>query len=399
MIKIKKIGLILFLMATTYGCHVGRFFYYNFADINDYKKFPQVSIEPAQEPFILPNSTSQIKLPQNNSFKKGQASFDELLANSKTAAFLILKNDSIVFEKYFDGYESSSILPSFSVAKSFVSALVGIAIEEGHIHSVHDPITRYWSFKDSVDISKITIKDVLDMSSGLAFNESYFNPFGHVAKYYYGLNTTKYLHKIKVEEEPGKFHYISANTQILSEIIENATGKSFLEYFNEKLWQPLQPEFSATWNMDSKRNKNFKTFCCLNARTRDFARLGLLYLHEGNWQGKQIVPQKWVHESTTFEQQKNFYLYSYQWWHNIEAERGGDEPLTQREVFGVIRGKNTDTSIVFKPYPDFFARGILGQHIYVHPQSNMVIVRLGKGNGGVYWAELLKEIAELNLDE
>jgi len=385
--------LFLFISATAIlqGCYVGRYFYYNFADINDYKKFPSVEIEPNTNPYIFPYANTTLKLPQSKDYD----SFEELLDKTKTVAFLVIKNDSIVYENYLNKYADSSIVPSFSVAKSFVSALIGIAISEGHINSINDPITHYLDFKNQEEIKPITIKDVLTMESGLKFTEVYYSPLADVAKYYYGLNTEKYLYNIKVKSTPGDFEYISVNTQILSEIIEASTGRTFLDYFNEKLWQPLQPEFAATWNQDSKKHENFKTFCCINARARDFAKLGLLYLHDGNWNGEQIVPKDWVKESTSYKNKENRYLYSYQWWHNNDVTKKNNEPLTRKDFFNIYKGENLDQYDI-QPVDDYFARGVLGQHIYVHPASKTVIVRLGKRTGGVYWAAILKEIAELN---
>lgn len=373
------------------SCYVGRYFYYNFADAKDYKKFPQVEVSPSPTPTLFPYGNRNIKFPENEKYD----SFEELLDKSKTVAFLVIKNDSIVYENYLNGYVDSSIVPSFSVAKSFVSALIGIAIDEGHINSINDPITHYLDFKRHDELQNITIKDVLTMESGIKFQEIYYSPFADVAKYYYGLNTAKYLYNIKVKSSPGEFEYISVNTQILSEIIESATGQTFLSYFDEKLWQPLEPEFPATWNQDSKKHQNFKTFCCLNARARDFAKLGLLYLHDGKWNNKQIVPKEWVKESTSYKNEENRFLYSYQWWHNNEVTKKNNEALTRKDFFNIYRGDDLEQYNI-QPVDDFFARGVLGQHIYVHPASKTVIVRLGKGTGGVYWANLLKEIALLN---
>ncbi len=392
--RINKYALGILMLWLLTSCHVGRFFYYNFADIKDYEKFPQAELEKSNEPYSYVKQERTLIFPDSISTNH----FEHLLEATGTVAFLVIKEDTIVYETYLGKYNSESIIPSFSVAKSFVSALLGIAIDEGYIQSVNEPITNYIPFKDSLALNVVTIKDVLDMRSGLNFSESYINPFADVAKYYYGRNTNKYLMKIKAGEEPGKdFHYISANTQILSLIIEKATGRDYLDYFNEKLWQPLHPEYNASWNMDSKKHANYKTFCCLNARPRDFAKFGSLFLHNGLWEGKQVVPTSWIRESTEFREEKNFYIYSYQWWHTADIESEEQSGMMQiQDLFDVIRGKTEDSTLIFQPYPDYFAQGILGQYIYVHPASKTVIVRMGKKGGGLYWAEYLRKIAEIN---
>ena len=121
------------------------------------------------------------------------------------------------------------------------------------------------------------------MTSGLDFKESYFNPFGHAATFYYGTNLRKAIKKLKLKNEPGKdFDYVSGNTQFLGLILERALkNKSITKYLEEKIWIPLEMEYDATWSLDRKRNGLEKTFCCLNARARDFAKIGRLFLNKG----------------------------------------------------------------------------------------------------------------------
>jgi CubicO group peptidase (beta-lactamase class C family) len=220
-------------------------------------------------------------------------------------AFLVIRNDSILYQWYRPGRDASMIVPSFSMAKSYVSALVGIAIGEGAIKNAGEPITNYLDYLDKNKFSKITIQHLLDMQSGLHSIENYYNPFGDVAKYYYGRKLKKYTRRLKIKEEPGKnFEYISLNTQLLGLIVEKATGKSLTEYLQEKIWSQIGTEFDAGWSIDSKKYHTEKAFCCINARARDFAKFGRLYLRKGNWNGRQIVPEAWVEASATFKSPK-----------------------------------------------------------------------------------------------
>lgn len=347
------------------SCHVGRFVVYNFAGINDYKKFPKGNIaKPVQAFYFYQGNEGNIRLPKSGTMKNKTLSFDELLVRSGTVAFLVIKNDSIYYEKYFKKYDRESVVASFSMAKSYVSALLGIAIAEGYIKGVDEPIVHYIPELDKNKFGNVTIEHVLNMQSGIYFNESYFNPFGDVAKYYYGTNLKKYIKKLKVKRDPGEeFEYISLNTQLLGLAIENATKRSLHEYLQEKIWTPLGMEYDASWSLDSKRNKTAKAFCCLNARARDFAKFGRLYLNNGNWNGQQIVPKDWVKKSTT----KTNINYSYQWW-LLPTETG----------------------------MDYEAQGILGQYTYVCPEKNMIIVRLGKKEGKMNWEQLFQMIADKN---
>lgn len=345
--------LIVALLALS-SCQVGRFVFRNFANITDHKIFPARTLHNDSVKYNFhPTKTgaSAIKIGD-------QASFEKYLIDNHTVAFLIIKSDTILYEKYFDKYTEESIVASFSMAKSVTSILIGCAIDDGLIKSVDEPITNYIPELKKEGFEKVTIKHVLQMTSGLDFNESYVNPFGDAAAFYYGRNLRKQIDKMELKTEPGKrFQYVSGNTQLLGLILERAIKtKTVTEYLEDKLWKPLGMEYDATWSLDKKKNGLEKTFCCLNARARDFAKIGRLYLNKGNWNGKQIVSQKWIEESTRADlTEGGASFYKYQWW--LPSQSG-----------------------------DFMAEGILGQFIYVNPVKDVIIVRLGKKTGEADWA-------------
>ncbi len=363
-------------MSLLSSCHVARFFIYNFADIRDYKKFPKVNIDRQGQPFLFTTKDERdsVKLPFRITVKKKEYSFRPFLEKTKTVAFIVIRNDTMLYQYYGQGYQESSIVPSFSMAKSFVSMLLGIAIDEGAIKDVHEPITKYLPELRGPGFYKITIEDLLNMRSGIRFNEGYLNPFGDVAKYYYGVNLSKYITKLKIETEPDEaFKYKSVNSQLLAMIVERAVHKPLAEYMEDKVWRHLGAEYNASWSIDSKKDSEVKGFCCFNARARDFGKIGRLYLRNGNWNGKQIVSEKWVKQSLDLKGKKNTF-YSYQWWHTLDR----------------------DENKKVKPANDFYADGLLGQFIYVYPEKNIVIVRLGKKEGIHGWPTLMKEIARAN---
>ena len=369
MIKLKnQIGIAFIIIALsmlTSACQLGRFVVYNFADINDHKKFRSRALYSDSVKFNF-YTTNKGKFPKSlTTKKKSEIPFDKYLENKKTVAFLIIKNDTIQYEKYFRGYDKERIVPSFSVAKSVTSILIGCAIDEGLIKSVDEPVTNYIPELTKNGFEKVTIKHLLQMTSGIKFNESYINPFGDAASFYYGLNLRKQIRKMKVKNEPGKkFKYVSGNTQLLGLVLERSLkGKTVTQYLQDKLWTPLGMEYDASWSIDREKNGLEKTFCCLNARARDFAKIGRLYKNKGNWNGKQIVSAKWVEESTRLDTTNgSAEYYQYQWW-------------------------------LPTPNSDFMAHGVLGQYIYVHPSKNLVIVRLGKTEGGVRWQKLFTSLA------
>lgn len=364
--NLKRIIFLLFASICLSSCQVGRFIVYNFADIKDYEKFPSRELTSNSEKFNF-HSTENGKFPKMLKIgnKQDSVSLDWLLEKNKTVAFLIIKNDTIQYENYFKGYNKESIIPSFSMAKSITSILIGCAIDEDLIKSIDDPITDYIPELKKNGFEKVKIKHLLQMTSGIKFNESYINPLGEAASFYYGRNLKQQTTKLKLKTKPGiEFNYVSGNTQLLGLVLERALKtKTITEYFQEKLWTPLEMEYDGSWSIDKKMDGLEKTFCCVNARARDFAKIGRLYLNNGNWNGKQIVSVKWVEESTKIDTtQGSVKEYQYQWW--LPSTNG-----------------------------DFMAEGILGQYVYVNPNDNTIIVRMGKKNGRVDWAELFKQLS------
>ena len=245
----KSIAFTLFAFATIMllpTCQVGRFVYYNFAGIEDYKIFPSRTIANSGEKFFFQTATNP-KFPKTTTVNGKQKTLDEYLSENKTVAFLIIKNDSIQYEKYFAGYDKQSIVPSFSMAKSVNSILIGCAIDDGLILSVDEPVTKYIPEMAKNGFEKVTIKHLLQMTSGIKFNESYYNPFGDAASFYYGFNLPKQISKMTLKNEPGtKFEYSSGDSQVLGLVLERALkGKKISVYLQEKIWQPLGMEFDA----------------------------------------------------------------------------------------------------------------------------------------------------------
>lgn len=361
----KKIIYALLLLFSLQSCKVGRFFIYNFADINDHKKFPARTVEKGTTSFVFPTAEKG-KFPKELELQNKTYPFEEYIGDNKTVAFLIIKNDTIQYEKYWDNYEQSSIVPSFSMAKSITSILIGCAIDDKLIQSVNEPITNYIPELKEKGFEKVTIEHLLQMTSGLKSSENYINPFSDVATLYYGTNLRKVIPKMKLNYEPGtQFEYKSGSTQLLGFVLERALkNRTLTSYLEEKLWKPLEMEYDASWSLDRKNNGLEKTFCCINARARDYAKIGRLYLNKGKWNGKQIVSESWVAQSTKMDTSNGSKAYyQYQWW--LPSENG-----------------------------DFMAQGILGQFIYVYPKKNLIIVRLGKSHGHANWREILTSLGE-----
>ena len=278
-------------------------------------------------------------------------SLNNLLEDLSTVGVLMIKNDSILFEKYWDGYSDSSLSGSFSVAKSITSILIGAAIKEGKIKSVEQRVGDFIPAFAVGDKAAVKIKDLLTMSSGTNWNESYWNPLAVTAEAYYGADLMKTATDVKMVDQPGSLHkYKSGDTQLLGLILEKVTGKKLSEYAAEKLWQPLGASNDALWSTDGP-NGNTKAFCCFNTNTRDFARIGKFMLDSGKINGVSVIDSAYWKQSITACNIKDAKglacnYYGYQWWLDPQ-------------------------------HPEiFYARGILGQYIIAIPSKKIIIVRL-----------------------
>lgn len=318
---------------------------YNFADIDDYKKFSNTTVEMGV-PQPWPRSAIYNQAPMPDTLTK-------FLRDLETIGLVVIKHDSILYEKYSDDYNDSSYSNSFSVAKSITSLLLGAAIKEGKIGSVDDPVSKYLPEFAQGEKAKLKIVHLLTMSSGSDWDESYANPLSVTTEIYYGNRANEVAAEVEIVDEPGKKHsYKSGDTQLLGMIIEKVTGKSLSAYASEKLWKPLGAEHPALWSTD-KNGGNEKAYCCFNTNARDFARIGQLMLDSGRWKGNEIITPDYFSASIKpcnlpDESGRNCNYYGYQWW-----------------IF-------PDTEQIF------YARGILGQYIIVIPSRDLVLVRLGK---------------------
>lgn len=276
-------------------------------------------------------------------------------ARLQTVAFLVIKNDSMVHEQYWDGGGADSHTNSFSMAKTITSILIGLAIEDGKIKSVEQPVGDFLPEYQKGDNAKLTIKDLLTMSSGINFDEDYVNPLAYPAAAYFGSDLKKLTYQYEVTTPPGKtFNYLSGNTELLGFILEKATGKTVSEFASEKLWIPIGAKNSAFWSLDHKDGME-KSYCCFNSNAPDFARIGKLYLDSGKWNGTQLISQQYALNSIKpanllDESGNKNQKYGYSWW--ILPE--------------------------YKGHYIFYARGILGQYVVCIPDLKMIVVRLGE---------------------
>jgi len=361
------------------------------AAITDYRNFQNAPVARAPVASALPHAQAeQVRLPDF----RGEP-FDAVMERSGTVALVIVKHGKVVLERYYNGYQRDSVITSFSVAKSFVSALVGIAIRDGHIASVDDQVTRYLPELVGADprFTRITIRNLLEMRSGIKFNEGYGLPLTDASKFYLTADLGTKANGLTIERAPDEqYHYSSGDTQLLGMIVQRATGTPLPRYLQEQLWQPMGAAYDASWSIDSVEKAQPKAFCCINARALDFARFGQLYLNNGRFNDRQIVPAEWVRQSTQVREHAGATAAS-RW--NVEA---ANSYAAAYYAWQWRRAPTFDgaSELRIKPGPDFYAQGHHGQFIYVAPVENMVIVRLGLRYGNAWWPGVMKQITRLN---
>ena len=369
------IGLLLLYAYIAYPAeYVNRVLRWRDSDVYDYQKFPKRPLEISGSPFEFSLNLDEEHVRTQLEAASGVDDFDSFLADHRTQAFIVIQDDSILYEKYFNGASRDSIVTSFSTAKSFTSALIGIAISEGHIHSVDDPITVYLPelAKRDPNFANITIRNLLMMSSGIKYAEFPFVNGDDAKTYYYPSLRELALEDTHIVGSPGeKFLYNNYHPLLLGMILERATGTSVANYLQEKIWKPIGMEFPGSWSLDEAGFEKMESG--INARAIDFAKFGRLFLHNGNWEGVQVVPTEWVVESTqadTSIDYANYYYddfifangqgyYKYMWW-------------------GIQRDAQNY---------DFMALGNHGQFIYISPQKNLIILRFGETYGEIRGAD------------
>lgn len=357
---------------------------YRDSDVNDYKIFPEKIIQSSIEPYYYESEIMDglgeevVHYRYNGEDRKEKLNI--FLENTKTTSFIVIHNDKVVFEQYYNGYSRDSINTSFSSVKSIVSLLIGIAIDEGFIKNEKQSIAEYIHEFKNTPMEEITIEDLLMMRSKIRYKEGSLW-FGDDAKTYYMPNLRELaMDHIRIDKEyQGNFLYNNYHPLLLGIILERSTGQRVSSFLEEKLWKKIGSEYDASWSLDSHKNEFEKMESGLNFCSIDFAKIGSMLLHMGKWNGEDIISEDWIYKSTIAEfpleeqEYKNTFLentgagYQYMWY-SIEKKQGAY---------------------------DYFAAGKHGQFLYVSPQNNIVILRNGIESGKVdWWPNVLENITQ-----
>jgi len=344
LLLVLNVVLLIFLLAPV---HLRQAIIHGHANIDDYKIFSNRPI-PNDKPIAW-------KLDSLYNTQSIDTTYLPTFDTFGTTAFVVIRNNTILHEQYWDGTSDTTHSNSFSMAKSIISLLVGCLVDEKKIASIDQNIQDYLPEFKNTNGYTLKIRDLLSMSSGIEWDEGYSSLFSVTTEAYYGKKLSQLVLGLEIKQEPGKtFEYQSCNTQLLALIVEKASGKTVSDYASEKLWKPLGAEHPAFWSLDNKGGIE-KAYCCFNSTARDFARIGQMVLDSGQFNNSTLISKEYIKQATTpvkylkGKDGDSCYYYGYQFW-----------ILTHK-----------DKKVIY-------ARGILGQYIFIIPSLHAVVVRLGK---------------------
>lgn len=375
-ITVVAIIILIFYASCSTKTYMGRYIKWRASDIEDYKKFSNFSFSPSVSPFhFFKGYDSGYSTRLVSKSEASKLHLEELIETTRTTAFIIIRNDTLLYEKYANNYNRQSTNTSFSTAKSISSLLVGKAIDDSLI-SLSDAVTKYLPELRSTHelYDSIRIDDLIDMRSGIQFKDHDL-PWGDKPKAYYHPRLRKRIKQLPVNFKPGsKFQYNSYNPIVAGMILEKVTGMPPARYFEKHFWNKMGMEFPGSWSMDSPESGMTKMESGINLAAIDFAKFGRILLQNGSWNGEQLISKDWLGKCTTILQE-----------HQIKEY--GEEIFY--ENFWWLYSKDKSQPYIISAW------GHLGQYLYVFPEKNIIIVRMGKKTGGVSsWGRIFKELAE-----
>jgi CubicO group peptidase (beta-lactamase class C family) len=362
------------------SCGIFRAVWFNIPDTDDYRHDPQRRLSAPAEAFHFFKNKEAEDLGQQLSVTY-QLVYNHLPLNDfvkmfNTEAFLIIRNDTVLYERYPDSHTNDRLVTTFSISKAIIATLVGRSIKQGHLRGLDQTVGEVLPKWRSHSIGKMTVQQLLQHTSGIQFSTKLINLGCDQIQFYYGRNLRRRMNRRKLAHPPGEhFQYSSANTQLLGLMLEavspkkpDGTPQTLSDYLEAQLWHPLGMEASGYWSLDRRDGQAMeRAFCCLQARAIDLAKLGRLWLNDGNWQGCQLLPPQWI----------DFII-------NLEHP---DTGLYHCGFTTVGIGCNRA----------YYASGLMGQVIYVVPEKNLLILRFGehkKAYSTNLWRDFFAQLAE-----
>ncbi len=405
MVRLRSLLYVLATVMLLASCTVYRGIKFGNASVDDYTVFEQDVVKRGDAVFEFaeqPEGERVLDTMKLDFYSVRQDSIYRMTINesleriNKPAAVIVIANDTIVYEKYYGGWDRTSQSNIFSVTKTVTAMLCGIALKEGCIKRLADPVTDYIPELKTKDplFDSLKIEHLLDMTAGLKFDENYsWNPFSKMARLYMGNNAMRVVKGMKFSHTPGeRYHYDSMTTAILGIVIERATGMPYAQYLSEKVWQRLGMERDASVSLDSKRHRVAKSYGGLSTNVRDLAKIGRLFMDGGSWNGRQIVDSAFVARSLSTHKsgKTNKNTYSYSWYWGVEDTKSFTSVDSLKAYYADSLNLPKDVEYCgWRRYGaankvrailhrgGYWGFGLYGQVLYVNLRKNVVAVFLG----------------------
>jgi CubicO group peptidase (beta-lactamase class C family) len=350
-------------------------------DVYVYDELPKREVRRSQAPFVFPERRSTAWIAAADLSDVGHRladarALDAFLGEHGTTAFIAIRGGALAYEGYYNGFGRDSWFKTFSISKSVLSALIGIAIDERLISGVDEPVTSFVPEMRDRGFERVTLRHCLNNTAGIRYTRGVM-PWSGQPRMYYTADVRAHVIGTRLGRAPGtSLEPEDLSPLVLGLALERALKRrgqpaTIARYLEERIWRPLGAEYDALWNTDHEGDGLEKTESGFTARAIDLAKFAVLYADRGRWQGRQLVPESWVDESTSVDPERdapNTFangFHKYLWW-------------------GVPPGGNAG---------DFYANGHFGQRLYVSRRNGVVLVRLGRSGGGVDWARFLGQVA------
>ena len=377
-------------MGALTATRLGRYVLWNRPTNHDHRRFPGIPLEPSAAPFEIqpvekPAEFGAITIRHGTGTTS--APLEAVLDQTGTTGLVIVAKGKLVYERYANGGGRDAVNRCFSVTKSFASALVGIAIGEGRLCGIDQPISEHLPEFAGRPTGELTLRHLLEMRSGIRFVPGP-QPWSDDAICYFSPDCRSATRRVPITDPVGGFfHYNDYHPFLVGMILERVMGEPVGRTFERRLWQRIGVRYPASLTIDSTRSGFVHLESGLNATAVDLAKFGLLYLNRGRWENQQIVPPEWVRSSTGPEGTRR----DSEWFRHYDRLPWGRVFASGKYFYKHFWWGHE----VAPDEHDFFAMGALGQHIYVSPRHQVVVVRLSERfPKGMWWPPVFRQLIE-----
>lgn len=385
--------LYIFALISLSSCTYERIIHRNFPNVSDHKLFEQRPIHHAYEEFRFQRRATNMELPDQNTWgfyrggkriTKSRLSLEKYLQKSNTTSMIVIRHDTVLFEQYFNGYDRGRKSMHFSINKAILAVLTAIAISDGTFEGLDQEIGDFIPMYAEDERGTVTIRNLVDMNAGFDCND--YQDQMRFIRLYYSKTPQKFMKRRKLRQNPGdQFAYSSFSSMLLGICIEKATGKTLNQYTEEKLWKKIGTSYDAT--MSTFKDGTPMAWGGLSSYPIDLVKFARLVLQRGHWDREEIFPENFINECRDRSEGKGkVWRYSKGFW--LDTYNCLDEKEIQKLRFMNQKRYCDDENQVY-------AGGYRGQILYIDFEKELIILRLGTGNGNRNWSRSISKLGDL----